>query len=105
MSFDREHFEEQLAERAQEYDDDTAEEFGRWLLTKEGQDAFLDFKHSVIGVPDKVEELDNERMNVLFDFIMSQGKHDSHWIQHYVQVYGDYEGQRGDYLMDKERDQ
>jgi len=105
MGFDREAYEEQLAERAMDWDDNTSEDFARWVLTKEGQEAFGDFRHDLIGVPDKVEDLDNERLEVFFDWVITRGtKALDDWRAYYVERYNDYEGQAGDHQHDMERD-
>lgn len=102
----RESYEERLAEEAQDYSDGAAEDFARWAITDDGLEAFKEFGRAVVGVPGSVEELDNARMEVLFNYVVSQGGiHLSNWLGYYVEKRNDYEGQRGDFLHDQERDQ
>lgn len=99
-----------LAEQLQEDSEDLercGDSFEHWILNKkDGQRAWAEFQALSVGVPmPAFKDLDNARLEALFDFVQSQSKHKDAWTDYFVQSGLDaYEGARGDAMMDYERE-
>lgn len=108
MSSHHDEWLEKLAERAIEYNL-ASDEFVEWLNTDGGKDAWHDYREKVIkptGIDYPTpESLNPERFEAFFDWVCDESDHALKWGEYYVERNGDYEGQRGDYLMEQERDQ